>query len=83
MQNGPDGRIYIIANNGENMYHVINNPNAKGKACEFLPHGLVTPTYNGITIPHFPNYRLYDLPDSPCDTLGINGLKLPLLERSR
>ncbi|HFA51746.1 MAG TPA: hypothetical protein ENJ95_22245 [Bacteroidetes bacterium] len=73
MQLAPDGRIYICATNGENMYHVINNPNAKGTACEFLPHGLVTPTLTYIHIPYFPNYRLYDLPDSPCDSLGIDG----------
>jgi hypothetical protein len=24
-------------------------------------------------MPNFPYFRLYDLPDSPCDTLGIDG----------
>jgi hypothetical protein len=28
--------------------------------------------YSSRTLPHFPNYRLLDLPGSPCDTLGIN-----------
>ncbi len=25
------------------------------------------------TLPHFPNFRLYDVDKSPCDTLGIDG----------
>ena len=37
--------------------HVINNPDAKGKACDFQQHGLKLPTYTE-SIPLFPNYRL-------------------------
>jgi hypothetical protein len=31
------------------------------------------PTAHSFGIPNFPHFRLYDLPGSPCDTLGING----------
>ena len=68
-----DGKIYIVTGGGTETLHIINNPNEKGAACEFLVHGLVLPNDNGYVLPRYPNYRLYDLPDSPCDTLGING----------
>ena len=73
MQLAPDGKIYLITTNGELVWHIINNPNEKGEKCEVLQHGVMTPHYNTLSISHFPNYRLYDLPNSPCDTLGIDG----------
>ena len=72
-QLAPDGKIYIVTESNTEALHIINNPNEKGAACEFLVHGLVTPEDNSIILPRYPNYRLYDLPDSPCDTLGIDG----------
>ncbi len=30
------------------------------------------PVYSVRSLPNFPNYRLCDLPGSPCDTLGIS-----------
>jgi hypothetical protein len=29
-------------------------------------------SYPNTWLPYYPNYRLYDVPDSPCDTLGID-----------
>ena len=72
-QLAPNGKIYIVTGNSNEALHIINNPNEKGAACEFLVHGLVLPNDNRYVLPRYPNYRLYDLPDSPCDTLGING----------
>jgi len=34
---------------------------------------LELPAHNGFSLPNFPDFRLYDLPGSPCDTLNING----------
>ena len=68
----PNGKIYMTSTNGTNVLHVIHNPNEKGLDCNFENHGLQMPTYNGFIIPNFPHFRLYDMPDSPCDTLGID-----------
>lgn len=71
-QLAPDGRIYLNCANGENVLHVINYPNRKGKACEVVQHGIQLPTYNGFLLPNHPNFRLGALADSPCDTLGLS-----------
>jgi len=72
MQRGPDGKIYISTNSSPFM-HVVNHPDLPGAACEVAQRSFELPTWNYTnTLPFMPNYRLYDLPDSPCDTLGIN-----------
>ena len=52
--------------------HVINQPNEPGKNCDFRQHSLQLPTPNAIGMNNFPYFRLYDLPHSVCDTLGID-----------
>ncbi|MCC7507527.1 MAG: T9SS type A sorting domain-containing protein [Saprospiraceae bacterium] len=47
--------------------------------------GLSLGVYSVRSLPNFPNYRLYDFPDSPCDTLGIDtpvAVKEPLANLS-
>ncbi len=73
-QLGPDGRVYINATNSTRMMHVIQYPDKKGLACEVRQHGLLLPTSNAFTMPHFPNYRLGPLDGSPCDTLGLDNV---------
>ena len=68
----PDGKIYMTCTNGNDVLHVIHNPNAEGLACEFQQHGLAIPTYHAFMAPNFPHYRLYDVPGSVCDSLGID-----------
>ena len=69
----PDGKIYITVPNSANVLHVIHAPDQPGDACQFEQHGLTLPTLHDWSIPNFPHFRLYDLPGSPCDTLGIDG----------
>lgn len=83
MRLAPDGKIYMTANNGVDYLHVIHNPNAKGAACNFQQHGLELPTHNGACFPIAPNFRLYDLPGSPCDTLGISATEAPYHDPGR
>jgi WD40 repeat protein len=71
-QLAPDQRIYISCLNGADVLHVINNPNALGYDCNVVQHGLNIGCYHYLTVPNYPNYRIYDIPNSPCDTLGIN-----------
>jgi hypothetical protein len=71
MSLSPDGKIYITPG-GCPLMHVINNPDLPGAACNVVQRGIQLPTWNYFSMPYFPNYRLYDLPASPCDTLGID-----------
>lgn len=73
MMLAPNGKIYMTGTSSVNVLHTIHNPDALGLACDFRQHDLLLPTRNGWQIPNFPHFRLYDLPGSPCDTLGING----------
>jgi hypothetical protein len=69
----PDNKIYMTTTNDNNVLHVIHNPNENGLSCNFEQHGIILPTMHFNLAPNFPHFRLYDLPGSPCDTLGING----------
>jgi len=71
MQIGPDGKIYMNCYNGVHVMHRINNPDEKGKACNFVQNDVFLATDNKISIPNFPNYRLGPLKGSPCDTLSV------------
>ncbi len=39
---------------------------------DFRPRGIALGVKGVRTLPHLPNYRLYDWAGSPCDTLGIS-----------
>ncbi|MEI6411013.1 MAG: T9SS type A sorting domain-containing protein [Bacteroidota bacterium] len=65
----PDGKIYISSPNGNNILHVINQPDSTGLACNLVQHGLTLPALAGFFIPNFPNFRLAALAGSPCDTI--------------
>ena len=73
-QLGPDGKIYINIPNGSNYLHVVNRPNEKGLACNFVQRGLDLMNRNDTALPNNPNYRLGPLDGSPCDTLGIDNV---------
>src|SRR5690606_17747090 len=68
----PDGKIYIVSTNTNNILHVIHDPDSLGLACNVEQHGVTLPALTGYILPNFANYRLYDLSGSPCDTLGID-----------
>ncbi len=66
-QLGPDCKIYIVTIDSK-YYHVINNPDELGLACNVTQHSFIFPTPTGASIPFFPNYRLgpLDNPGVPC-----------------
>lgn len=68
----PNGKIYFTAGSSNNVLHVIHHPDSSGLACNVEQHGVQLPAITDFLIPNYANYRLYDLPGSPCDTLGIN-----------
>ena len=67
MQMGPDCRIYINSGSSHRSFHVINQPDEPGLACDLQQHSLHLPTDNFAAMPHFPNYRLGTTPTYPCD----------------
>ncbi len=66
-QLGPDCKIYVSTIDSK-YYHVINNPDEPGLACNVTQHSFIFPTPTGASIPSFPNYRLgpLDNPGVPC-----------------
>jgi hypothetical protein len=68
----PNGKVYGSSHFGTDVLHIIHQPDQPGLACEVEQHGLKLPTYHAFTMPNVPHYRLYDLPGSVCDSLGID-----------
>ncbi|MEZ4942960.1 MAG: T9SS type A sorting domain-containing protein [Saprospiraceae bacterium] len=71
MQAAPNGRLYINSTHRSRYlasFKQINSTNV-----DFQAKSLFLNKYSARTLPHFPNYRLYDLSGSSCDSLGING----------
>ncbi len=74
MQLAPNGEIFMSATNTTGYLHVIKHPNKKGLDCNFRQRGLELPSCNNFGLPNFPNFRLFDLANSLCDTLGIDSM---------
>ncbi len=65
MAQGPDCRIYITPKCGCNSIHVINKPDEKGTACDFVQNGIKFLYPNGGTLPNFPRFRVDE--EEKCD----------------
>jgi hypothetical protein len=72
MQYTPFGQIILNQMHRTKYLSLIGNPSLGNEDMEFEPKGIPLPTYTVRTLPNYPNYRLYDIPGSTCDTLGIN-----------
>lgn len=80
-QLGPDDKIYISGTGTHTFFHVINAPNERGLACDFIQNGIELPERNFGGIPNFPNY---DLGPSTtyCEPLSTNVLDKSILTRT-
>jgi hypothetical protein len=77
----PDGKIYIHTTlQAVPVMQVIHYPDQKGDLAQFEWNALTLPCDNIAEIPNYPNYRLYDIPGSPCDTLGIDDPNVATLD---
>ena len=77
MQIGPDCRIYVTSSNGVKSMHVINNPDEKGTACNFVQRGLQFPSDNNVgSIPNHPVFRLDG--DEVCDPTITSVFDIPV-----
>jgi len=62
----PDCKIYMCSTSSTNSYHVINKPNEKGPACDFVQQGIRLPFVSATaTMPNFPRFRVDE--DDKCD----------------
>lgn len=58
-QLAPDCKIYISSSSQSQYLHVINQPNEKGKNCDFQQHAFKLAAYNDhSSIPNFPHFRI-------------------------
>jgi Secretion system C-terminal sorting domain len=69
-QRGPDGKLYFSSLQTVNYMPTLED--GFGTTPIFKREGLALPVNSVRSLPHYPNYRLYDFPNSPCDTLGID-----------
>ncbi len=72
MQYAPNGQLLMNHMHRTNYISTIEYPSENGANMSFKPKGLSLPVFSVRSLPNIPNYRLFDLPFSPCDTLGIN-----------
>ncbi len=87
-QLAPDGKIYISSTNGTKFLHVIEQPDEAGLACGVQQHSFELATYNGFSVPNFPNYRLGPQ-EAPCAvapvaayTYEVSGLSVAFSDAS-
>lgn len=58
-QLGPDCKIYISSGSSVRALHVINNPDGKGKTCDFVQSGLkLEVPHDRNSLPNFPHFRM-------------------------
>ncbi|MFN0213020.1 MAG: T9SS type A sorting domain-containing protein [Saprospiraceae bacterium] len=72
MQYTPFGQIAMNHMHRAQYLSLIGKPSLSSDSMGFEPKGISLPIYSVRTLPNYPNYRLYDVPGSPCDSLGIN-----------
>lgn len=70
MERGPNGKLYFSLPHRGRAIPVLEGLDDDN--ISFNKTGLQLPVYSVRSLPHFPNYRLYDFADSPCDTLDID-----------
>ena len=76
-QLGPDCKIYMNTIRQYNWLHVINNPDEKGKACDFRQHSIKLPHLNQPgSFPNFPHFRIDE--DDICDPTITSVFGVPM-----
>ena len=65
----PNGKIYINSGNSTLELHVINYPDSIGSSSYPCQHCIHLPSYNGFTMPNYPNYFLGAKSGTLCDSL--------------
>jgi hypothetical protein len=71
LQLAPDNKIYISTFNTSGCMNRIEQPNLPDRACDMAWGGFEKPYFDDGGLPFFPNYRLGENENSPCDTLNF------------
>ena len=72
---GNDGKIYWCPRRKNYNLHVVNEPNRRGLACDFVHRAITLPEACDGGLPSFPNYSLGPT-GSPCDiSIENNGIE--------
>jgi len=62
----PNCKIYMASGSSTNTYHVINHPDEKGTACDFVQRGIQLPFTSSLAnMPNFPRFRVDE--EDKCD----------------
>jgi hypothetical protein len=73
--NAPNGNIYGNIPSRSKFLHVLKNADGPTiNDINFVPQGLPLPVKGVRTLPNIPNYHLYNLVGTLCDTLGITAV---------
>jgi hypothetical protein len=74
MAYGPDGAVYCAQPSRAKALHILRDMERRPfMQVNFRPQALSLPVWSVRTLPYSVNYQLYDWPNSPCDTPGIDG----------
>ena len=77
MAQAPDCKIYMCPTSSTTAYHVINNPDELGEACNFVQNGLNLPrTSTTACFPNFPRFRVDEV--DKCDPSILTVLGEPV-----
>lgn len=71
MQYAPNGKSLIMNILHRSRFYSTLDLTQATQAV-YIQKAVALPVYTVRTLPYFPNFRLFDLPGSICDTLGIN-----------
>ena len=74
MQYDPRGKLLISNMGRERYYHIIDNPDGNVDNFGINVKGAELGKFSVRTLPNFPNFGLYNLSNSICDSLGISSL---------
>ncbi len=66
----PNGTVYFSRPHRSRIFPALHGLDSGDLI--FERKGLLPPVHNVRSLPHLPNYRLYDLAGSVCDSLGID-----------
>jgi len=72
MQYDADQRLFVSSHSRTQYINQITFDTPE-KVDTLVFKSIKLPVYTARSLPNFPNFRLYDLPGSVCDTLGVNG----------
>jgi len=68
----PNNKIYFNTSFGTRKFHVIENPDSLGLACNFVNNAFSVNRLNNLSIPNHYNYYLGAVAGSVCDSLGLS-----------